>query len=564
VRKAGLLALLALCLPGCATPPAAPSSAPAPVEETALSTLPCGAAADLGRELQLLHGYARGAAAASSRPADRDDSGIAVLEDRGDLVIRRNPFDLDGTAVRFAPNGNRGFDVSAGPRGADAAPLAPLAVGTGEARAVDLPFSFPFFGRFYDRVFVQGDGSVAFDAPDAGSGPAGLGRFLYGPPRVAGFFTDLEPGRGGTVSVALAPTRASIRWDGVPGAGQSNRNRFEVALQDDGAVEMAWDELESREGIVGVSPGGAAALTPADLSRGSPVGSSGALAERFSESEKADLVSVTRRFLSTHPDEPEQIVVYTTRPLNPAPGTLAFEVNTKNDIAGIGQATDLDESAAWGSRGALASVVYMDSVDQYLDVDGFEILGHEVGHRWLTRASFRDASSQISNALLGRGLAHWSFFFNSDASVLEGNQIEPAGGGRFVTVDIARRYCALDQYLMGLRAAEEVPPFFYVDEPDDFRPSRSFKFSSGPEVGVSFTGIRRDVRIEDVVAALGPRVPDALRAPRVLRHAFVLVADEVAPATPVRVRALARIRSNFGPWFSQATDGRGAAFSELP
>ena len=116
---------------------------------------------------------------------------------------------------------------------------------------------------------------------------------------------------------------------------------------------------------------------------------------------------------------------------------------------------------------------------------------------------------------------------------------------------------------MGLRAPEEVPPFFYVDEPDDFRPARAFKFSSGPEVGVSFTGTKREVRVEDVVAALGPRVPDARTAPRLLRHAFVLVADEVASATPARVQAVARIRSRFAPWYAEATAGRGAADSTL-
>jgi hypothetical protein len=31
-------------------------------------------------------------------------------------------------------------------------------------------------------------------------------------------------------------------------------------------------------------------------------------------------------------------------------------------------------------------------------------------------------------------------------------------------VDITRGYGALDQYAMGLRAPEEVPPFFYVED----------------------------------------------------------------------------------------------------
>jgi hypothetical protein len=246
------------------------------------------------------------------------------------------------------------------------------------------------------------------------------------------------------------------------------------------------------------------------------------------------------------------------------PGTLAFEINVKNDVQGIGLEVGLDQTAQWGSGGALASVAFMDSIDQYVDVDGFEILGHEVGHRWLARLFFKDRSGAKSGALLGRGGVHWSFFLNSEASVLEGNEIADRGGGRFQTVDITRGYSALDQYAMGLRPPEEVPPFFWVEDPDDFRPNRAFKFSSAPEAGVTFTGVRRDVRIEDVIAAMGPRLPDAAHAPRRLRQAFVLVADAQAPATEARVGALARIRARFTPYYRQATGGRGDVDSTLP
>ena len=54
--------------------------------------------------------------------------------------------------------------------------------------------------------------------------------------------------------------------------------------------------------------------------------------------------------------------------------------------------------------------------------------------------------------------------------------------------------------------------------------------------------MRRDVRIEDVIAALGPRVPDHEPRPGLMRQAYVLVADGLAPATEARRRAVARIR----------------------
>jgi hypothetical protein len=555
---AALLALLALSCSGPNATTLIEVASPPPPSPA------CGTQDDLARALEAAHAYARQdprGAAPSAAATDHDEANVAILEDRGDLVIRRNPFDLDGAGLRFAPGVSGGYDVrpAALPftSGGTATGLA-----TGGSQAVDLPFAFPFFGGSATRVFVNADGNLTLEAPDAGPGERGLGRFLSGPPRLAPFLAALDPDRGGSVTVLLTSERAVFAWNGVPGAGQLNRNTFEIALHPSGVVEMAYgSEMQTREAVVGLSPGGASAFTVVDLSAGG--GGPGALVERFSETEKADLVSVSRRFLSGHPDVFDQIVVYTTRPLNPQPGTLAFEINTKNDVLGIGLSPAIDESAAWGSAGVLASVVYMDTVDAYLDVDGFEFLGHEVGHRWLARLTFRDAQGRVSNALLGRGLVHWSFFFDTDASVMEGNRIVESGG-RFETVDITRGYSALDQYAMGLRGPEEVPPFFYVEDPDNFRPNRPFKFSSTPEVGVSFTGRKHVVRIEDVVSALGPRRPEAGRAPRVLRQAFVLVADAVAPATDARRAAAARIRANFGPFYREATEGRGTADSTLP
>jgi hypothetical protein len=209
-------------------------------------------------------------------------------------------------------------------------------------------------------------------------------------------------------------------------------------------------------------------------------------------------------------------------------------------------------------------VVFMDVVDPYLDVNGFEILGHEVAHRWLAHFRFKDSRGTTSGALLGRGGVHWSFFLDTDASVMEGNDIADAGGGRFQTVDFTRRYSALDQYAMGLRGPEEVPPFFYVEGADNFRPNRPYKFSSSPEAGVTFTGVRRAVRVEDVLAVMGPRIPDAAHAPRFSRLAFVLVADATAPATPARIAGVARIRARFEDLFGEATEGRGSVDTSLP
>jgi hypothetical protein len=487
---------------------------------------------------------------------------VTILEDHGDLVARSNPLDLAGVSLRLSPNRNGGYDAARMGLPLEAGGE-PVALADDEARALPLPFAFPFFGIRYTRVFVHSDGNLSFGAPDASPNDRGLGRLLSGPPRIAVFFADLDPERGGRVSAQLFADRAVFAWTDVPGGGAVNKNSFAATLHPDGTLDFVYGRLETREAVVGVSPGATDAFVAADLSAGEPHGARGALAERFTQTERLDLVATVRRFLRSQPDVFDQLVVYTTRPLNPLAGSLAFEVNVTNEVQGIGLGLR-DDARDWGSSGALASVVYMDAIDQYLDVDGFEILGHETGHRWLANLRIADATSASSTALLGRGGVHWSFFLDTDASVLEGNDILERGGGRFETLDIVRGFSPLDQYAMGLREVSEVPPFFYVEGADDFQPSRTYTVSSGPEVGVSFSGVLRAAQADDVVAALGPRVPDAAHASKLLRQAYLLVADPLAAASDSRVAAVARIRSRFEAWYSQATGARGSVQTRLP
>ena len=519
----------------------------------AASDIPgCGTRPGLRRDLAVLHALAAGARAASARPPDLDVGDVAVIVDRGDVVIRRNPFDLAGAGLRLTPRAG-GYSAARVALPIEP-PGSPLPIADEGSRAVAFGFAFPFFGAAYGEAFVHADGHVTFGAP--GGDEPGLGRFADGPPRVAAFFAGFDPSRGGAITARVEAARVVVLWSALPAAGQINRNTFQLVLHADGAIDLAWGSMQAREGIVGVTPGGGAPLSVVDWSEG-PTHAGGAV-ERFGDVERLDLVAAVRRFLEGHADHFHQVVVYTTRPLNPEPGTLAFEINVRNEVRGIGVEV-MDHSREWGSNGVLESVVYMDSADTFAAVDAFEFLGHEVGHRWLARLRHVDAGAR--DGLLGRGGVHWSFFLDSDASVMEGNAIADQGGGWFETVDFARRFSALDQYAMGLRAAAEVPPSFVVAAPDDFRPPRPFKSSSSPEAGVRFTGIRREVHIEAVVREMGARVPAA--APPVFRQAFVLVAGAEAEATAARIAIVDRIRSRFGPWFRAATSGRGRVDTTL-
>lgn len=143
---------------------------------------------------------------------------------------------------------------------------------------------------------------------------------------------------------------------------------------------------------------------------------------------------------------------------------------------------------------------------------------------------------------------------DSDASVMEGNDIEDLGDGRFRTVAATRRYSRLDQYAMGLIPASDVPPFFVVQNPTEITPPRHA--ASSPEVGVTFKGIRRDVTIDEIIRIAGERIPSAAESKRQYHQAFILVTSQGRPVEPAQIEKLERIRVAWDQFVSAATDSR--------
>ena len=152
------------------------------------------------------------------------------------------------------------------------------------------------------------------------------------------------------------------------------------------------------------------------------------------------------------------------------------------------------------------------------------IMGQEAGHRWLAFPAINHPVTGVgpdSADLLGRGLAHWSWFFNvrvpdayfggdPRASSAEGNAIEDLGpssqcvnpGERlFLTSrdELIDGYTELDQYFMGLRTPSEVGPFWYID-----RPTR-------PGTGVAFPAAQASAGAQDDRLICGRRVDLTIR-----------------------------------------------------
>ena len=494
----------------------------------------------------------------SPTPVAADVGEIAVIQDTGDLILPLNAYDVRSMGLRFTRSGSSytlskidgNFRSNLGTR---------VTLTDDDSAQVNIPFSFPFYGTAQTAAFVNSDGNVTFGEEDKSSTDRNLARMLAGPPRVAPFFADLDPTTGsGKIFVNAASDQYTVTWCAVRAFDSTRTVTAQATLLPDGSVEMKFsDAINIGDSIVGISPGHTTDIAVVDLSTGSGSGS-GAIAERFAQANEIDTFAVAKKFYQTHPDNYDQILLWTDQPL--IRDAFAYEVTVANEIRGIGQ--DIyDLSRQLGSAGRLRSLVVMDWLGKYPndpaakflgENNTLSVLGQESGHRWLAYMSFRDRTGARSDALLGRDLAHWSFFMNSDASVMEGNAIEDQGGGQFRTTGAVSRYSRLDQYAMGLVPPSSVPTFFYVENPTGSGKAPE----SAPQIGVSFTGTRRDVLIEDVIAVMGMRTPGSADSPRTHRQAFIYIVSNGRTADPAQISKLDRIRQDWTSFFLSATENR--------
>jgi hypothetical protein len=195
------------------------------------------------------------------------------------------------------------------------------------------------------------------------------------------------------------------------------------------------------------------------------------------------------------------------------------------------------------------------------------LLGHETGHLFLALAS---VNVDGNRPMIGAQSAHWSFNFNSEASLLEGNRIDdrgPEAEFRYLTTGTVEGYSPLDQYLMGLRASWEVPPTFAVLNATAPRIGSGvgapIPASKLPQVGVLSQGGRLDIAIDDVIAAEGRRIPDHTVAQSRFRFAFVLITPEGQEPPAAAVDQIETYRNEFELYFNRVSDGRAWADTSL-
>lgn len=269
---------------------------------------------------------------------------------------------------------------------------------------------------------------------------------------------------------------------------------------------------------------------------------------------------IAREFYRTHADDYDFLVVFSDFDFNMG-GALAFCEPVQNHVKGIG-IPDFDNASIFGSS--------HDKLQAFIDMGRFShyqlnplepnyeaaqlTLAHEVLHRWGIHVKFKDANGQISSALIGHENAHWSFFVNSAASVEYGNEWQPLGNGKFKAVAANRFYSPMDLYLMGIYGPNEVPPFFYIQPSGGTHQKTDLS-----QPGVTITGTQKNVTINDVIAAEGPRVPDAQHSQKQFKFAFIYLKSPSSKISESRLRELSRFRQAFMTRFSILTGARAIA-----
>ena len=418
----------------------------------------------------------------------RDVGDVAVIVDDGTLIIPPsppNPYDIPaGTILTFTP-GADAFNVTSVGGGAVAPGGAvPFPLGDDDSQPLPpAPFSFPFLGMNYGgaadpAIYMGSDGHITFGAADGLSSARDAARHIGGPPRISALFLDLDPTSGGFVGHEITATTITFSWIGVPQFGAADSNSFQAVLHDDGTIDLVYGAVSASVGVVGVAEGNnEPPFNELDMTADLPgTFGAGAIFEEFGPGNvmsQMNTLGVAEKFLESHPDEFDFIVIFTDFLVDIGGGAFAFHQGVQNQTFGLGLRAVFDDSASVGSAGELESVLNMNRIGLYwpaaeklvnppikkfrfsggaavngppgpgqitsrarwagtlngdFDAHGsytlglnsaMSIMGQEAGHRWLAFPVFFplapppnfDFPGDLFD-LLGRADAHWSFFHN--------------------------------------------------------------------------------------------------------------------------------------------------------
>jgi uncharacterized protein (TIGR03437 family) len=343
-----------------------------------------------------------------------------------------------------------------------------------------------------------------------------------------------------------------------------------VSLFDDGRILFTYDAAQlTSTALSGISPGGTQTLPALDNFASPPPDMETApIADLFSTTMRVDDLGAIQAFYAAHPGNDVYDFVYFMTDFDFDLGdAFAFYLPIRNDEQGIGQTVfDNDPDGTLGSFKIQGELNLGNIVDAYPDLPTtrfldsnhtYSVIAQEQGHRWLADIAYPGAPL----LLLGRDNEHWSFFFNTESNVssaaarrsssMEGNVWRNNGDGSFTSTGLIDGYSRLDQYIMGLRAAGDVPDSFALV---NLTNTAGATRATGPTPNVTITGQAFPVTIGAILSANGARLPGVASAQENFRTALVLLTQPGAQPAQKTLDKITRLRLGWESYFAQATD----------
>jgi hypothetical protein len=404
--------------------------------------------------------------------------------------------------------------------------------------------------------------------------------------------------------------RAVITWDVTEPYGGIQDftwvptvNRFQAVLRSDGVIEMSYQELTAKDGIVGVYPS-----TPAGEIRRPEV--------HFSALKKNDgpfpVVYESFHYLSL--PNPRDLTCTVIKALGDQFDMLAYYSDFRVDnqeagtpstgplggnVTGIGQTQRGLESYCSQGRFQWQFVqpVYVGSnqmqervpagvtstnthdvmaYDRQLgerSPDGkmptynyaMSQIGHEMGHRW---SAF--VSAKVNGETIPLGPTHWArglqapvafpYQRPTEASAMGGGVWQDNLDGTYTQLDDdyyvpATGWSYLDLYLMGMISADEVPDFFILR---NLVPAGHDANGHG-----IFKADRVKITIQDVIAAEGSRQPPVDKAQKNFNTGIVVVVEHGQTPSRELLERASGIRLKWMDYWSTTTGHRSVMTTNI-
>ena len=191
-------------------------------------------------------------------------------------------------------------------------------------------------------------------------------------------------------------------------------------------------------------------------------------------------------------------------------------------------------------------------------------IAHEAVHRWAAHLQFRNPRSGRVEELFGvECQCHWSEYLHApvvypvwpdyssepypEKSLMGGALWKDNGNGTFTRQDRPiwpTGLSALDLYVMGMIPATEVPDTFLLTDVQETNTWGTVRATKVP------------VRIEDIVAAMGPRVPAADASRKEFRLGVYLLHEDGRPPRPDMLERARDVTDAIPGYFTRATGGR--------